>query len=271
MAIKRALVSLDPVDGSPFAPLSGRVREGSPPLKPPYWYSLSPIQVEKTIRIADEALLSPHAPSDWEFIQGVLEPLARWVLDLPASENHHHSTARGLYCHSLEVAGNVLQSIEAKWSERMDPQSLTPAEKVLWQKLAFALGLFHDCGKILDIEVKSSARGAPWDPLKESLAAFRVRHGMDPRKSTPHLFRPRRGLTRHERRGIPLIPILLPGKRWGWFRPLLTEALSVFASRPPEPSEWRGITLTWIAHRVHEADSESAAGAIKPRNRKNGV
>lgn len=77
-------------------------------------------------------------------------------------------------------------------------------------------------------------------------------------------------MTGHERRGIPLVPIILPGKRWGWLRPLLTEALWVFASRGPEPTDSRGDTLTWMAHRVHEADSRSAAGASKPGNRKDG-
>jgi hypothetical protein len=267
MANERSLFSSDPANGGPSSPPSDRVKGGLSPLEPPYWYSLSPRHAGKTIRIARQALWSPHDPSEWEFVQGVLESLARWVLDLPASEKHHHSTPRGLYRHSLEVAGTVLQSIEAEWSERPDRQSLSSAEKVHWLKVAFALGLFHDCGKILDIEVKASARGAPWDPLKESLAAFRMRHGMDPSQSTPHVFRPGRGMAGHERRGIPLVPIILPGKRWGWLRPLLTEALLVFASRRPEPPEWRGVTLTWMAHRVHEADSQSAAGAFKPRNR----
>jgi hypothetical protein len=104
MAIERTVVSPDPGGGSAYSLPSYGVREGLPPLEPPYWYSLSPRYAGKTIRIARRALWSFHAPSEWEFVQGVLGQLARWVLDLPASEKHHHSIARGLYRHSLEVA-----------------------------------------------------------------------------------------------------------------------------------------------------------------------
>jgi hypothetical protein len=262
------------VAGGPAKHLSGPgspgVRDGLSPLKPPYWLAVARDGALRTMRRAREVLWSSYASRDFEFVQGLLEELARWVLDLPASERHHHSRPRGLYRHSLEVAASSLDFLVADWDQTKGDRSLTPAERIFGLKVAFAVGLFHDVGKVLDVEVRLSDRGAAWDPFQESLAAYRTRHGWDPARPTPCAFRPGRGIG-HEHRVLPLVQVILSHRQWDWLRHLLMDGLILFAARGGIPDSPPAATLEWIVYRVHSADHRSASEGHPKKSKQESV
>src|SRR5258707_11312786 len=92
------------------------------------------------------------------------------------------------------------------------------------------------------------------NPLGESLAAFKARHGVDTLAPTPHQFRPGRGLTGHERKGVSLLPVILAGPNWEWLRPPLAEAFAALAFPHQVSMEGFEVPLAYVAERVHRAD-----------------
>jgi hypothetical protein len=225
---------------------------------PPLWEGLLDAGGSSAVEAAQRAVPDVSRWSDDHFISDILQRFAGWVLDLPASENHHHAFPNGLFRHSLEVASYAVQDIQERWSRGPDSSILTPVDQAHWLRVTFALGLLHDCGKLLDIEVRLSGSGPCWDPLEESLAAFKGRHGVDALAPTPHKFRPRRGLTGHERKGVCLLPLLLAGARWNALRPPLSRAFTALAFRHQVPPHRFAAPLAYVAEQVHRADVRSA-------------
>jgi len=213
----------------------------------------------RTAMTTAQRVISSYPPtSEGDCVFNALQLFAAWVLDLPASERHHHAYPNGLYRHSLEVASFAVQELHERWSRSGGLSRFTPVQRGLWLKVAFLLGLFHDCGKILDIDVGFSASGPCWDPLKESLAEFKARHGVAPLAPTPCKFRRGRGLTGHEQKGLALLPVLMAGPRWDVLRPFLTDAYTALAFRHQEPIQRFAAPFAYLAEEVHRADVRSA-------------
>jgi hypothetical protein len=234
---------------------------------PPYWNLLHDPGGRTAIAAAQRALHVPPPSSEKDFVIKLLQQFSCWTLDLPASENHHHARPNGLYLHSLEVASDSVRDLHGRWCLRLEGSVLTAAQKALWLNVAFALGLFHDCGKILDIEVRLSKSGPCWDPLSESLTAFKTRHGVDVLAPTPHEFRPGRGQTGHERKGISLLPVILADRSWDWLHPLLTDALAAYACRREESLERVEVPLAYLVGRIQLADTQSLLQDLKRTRR----
>lgn len=104
----------------------------------------------------------------------IIKPLmeyTRWIHLLPASENHHHAGTGGLLTHSLETA---CLALKFAYSTELSPIGLQDEEQVRKRRYlyaAFICGLFHDAGKIFDVDVISSTPGvsSTWRPLSASL------------------------------------------------------------------------------------------------------
>lgn len=233
--------------------------------EPPFWDLLLDAGARTAMTAAQRAIFNHSPSSDQDLVTDLLRNFAGWVLNLPASENHHHACPNGLYRHSLEVASYAVQELDERSSRRGGCPVLTPAEQALWLKVTFALGLFHDAGKILDVDVRLSESGPRWDPLKESLAAFKARHGVDALAPTPHRFRRGRGLTGHEPKAVPLLPVILAGRRWDGLRAPLAAACAALALRHQAPSESVAVPLGYLVERVHRADVRSAQQGMKLR------
>jgi hypothetical protein len=223
----------------------------------PFWKNLLDADGKTAVGVAERAIVDRSSLADQDYISNVLQQFADWVLDLPASENHHHARPNGLFRHSAEVASAAVQDLQERWSPGRGC-ILPPAHQVLWLKVTFALGLFHDCGKILDLDVRGSLPGPCWDPFGESLAAFKARHGKDALAPTSYHFRPGRGLTGHEQKGIRLLGFILAGPRWDRLRPPLAAAFAAFVFRHQVPNSHLAVPLAYLAERVHLADVWSA-------------
>ncbi len=236
---------------------------------PPFRNMLLDVSGRTAIAVAQRAPFN-HTPSSVDgLISAIVRNFSAWVLDLPASENHHHACPNGLYRHSLETASYAALDLHERWSLGHGVSVLTPAEQALWLMVTFALGLFHDCGKLLDIDVRISGSGPCSNPLGESLAAFKAGHGVDTLAPTPHQFRPGRGLTGHERKGVSLLPVILAGPNWEWLRLPLAEAFAALAFRHQVPMEGFEVPLAYVAERVHRADVRSARRGRKLRRNPN--
>ncbi len=243
-----------PISGQPFCTAVPQ-RDDT---EPPFWDRRPDANGRAAMAAAEEAIHQPSDPSDEDLVSDLLRDFASWVLDLPASENHHHANPKGLFRHSLEVATFAVQDLEERWSRDPERPGLAPEEQAHWLKVAFALGLFHDCGKVLEFDVRFSGTGPLWDPLQESLEGFRTRHGVAPLDPTPYRFRPRRGVGIHEKKGFPLLRTILAGRRWDRFRPHLEGAYLAFAFRRDVPIHSFAVPLAYLADRVHVADRRSA-------------
>ena|SRR5579864_1134274 len=244
--------------GFPICPLvlsEGLCTADIPPgrTQEPFWKTLLDTD-EKTVISAAEGVISARSPlADQDYLSNVLQQFADWVLDLPASEKHHHACPNGLFRHSAEVASATVLDLQERW--RPERGCILPlSQQSLWLKVVFAVGLFHDCGKILDLDVRDSPSGTRWDPLGESLAAFKARHGKAALAPTSYQFRPGRGLTGHEQKGIHLLRVILAGSRWNRLRPLLDAAFAAFVFRHQVPYPGLTVPLGYLAERVHQAD-----------------
>lgn len=110
----------------------------------------------------------------YTFTNLVIKPLyeyTRWIHLLPASENHHHAGTGGLLTHSLETA---FLALKFAYSTELLPIGLQDEEQIRKRRYlyaAFICGLFHDAGKIFDVDVISSTPGvkSTWRPLSSSL------------------------------------------------------------------------------------------------------
>jgi hypothetical protein len=139
-----------------------------------------------------------------------LSSFARWVSFLPASENHHHSGNFGLLRHSLSVALRFIKHFRTHPNDRRRLETLPPEERRPWLQAGILAALFHDCGKVLDLEVRPVSTGKAWDPLAEPLSTYTARLGMRGKLEIEVRFSPGRGLKGHEEKGRALIPVILP-------------------------------------------------------------
>jgi hypothetical protein len=141
-----------------------------------------------------------------------LRSFARWVSFLPASENHHHSGHFGLLGHSLSVALRFIKHFRSHPEDRRRLETLPPEDRRPWLLAGILAALFHDCGKVLDLEVQPVSTGKDWNPLAEPLTTYTARLGMRGKLEIEVRFNRGRGLRGHEAKGRVLIPIILPPK-----------------------------------------------------------
>jgi hypothetical protein len=78
------------------------------------------------------------------------------VGDLPASADHHHSEADGLYRHSLEVGLHALEEFEGNIIIERKPDGSVDSfrsarNRPRWQYASFIAALCHDLGKVFDL------------------------------------------------------------------------------------------------------------------------
>lgn len=192
----------------------------------------------------------------------LLNPLvyrfANWVADLPASESNHHSRPFGLLDHSLDTARILL----IEWDRHLptldriaDPD---PELRDAWLLAATVVGLFHDCGKVFDIDVIAPT-GVIWEPESEPLTSFRLREGGYPLAPMSFRFRRGRGWDLHDSPGARLVPILLPPGFPDLYARCVRAAFTGFSSRADRPPHADGPwPLPWIAALVVSADRQSS-------------
>ena len=165
----------------------------------------------------------------------VLRALADWIQLLPASEQHHHCGAGGLFRHSLEVAvlaGRLADSVI--FASDVSPLQRKACE-VRWRAAVVVAGLLHDVGKPLNDLVVSDAAGSQrWQPLLESLSDWTQRHALE--QYYLH-WRVGRGKA-HEQQGLLLVPRLVPTVVLAWLtepgQDMLQSMLLAIACLDPE-------------------------------------
>jgi hypothetical protein len=106
-------------------------------------------------------------------------PLVRrytaFILDLPASEFHHHAKTGGLFTHSLEVVLASLKRFERHLVQEMNVDGSLNAMATLqrkhrWQYGLAVAALLHDLGKVVDMQVEANQQA--WDAFREGLESF---------------------------------------------------------------------------------------------------
>ena len=111
--------------------------------------------------------------SEQDFNRLVLQAifrLAAYVELLPASKQHHHREAGGLFRHSLEVAFEASQMSKGVIFSRTGSTEEIDAAKTRWSLACFLVGLCHDVGKIeANLEVYDRVSGSRWNPFTMSL------------------------------------------------------------------------------------------------------
>lgn len=112
-----------------------------------------------------------------DLIDPVVFRFASYVVDLPASEGHHDALPYGLLDHSLEAALHATRELVRPSFRASEDPNLNYRDQPRWAFAGFVLGLLHDAGKILDLEVALPGERFPWNPLAEPLAAYLRRYG----------------------------------------------------------------------------------------------
>ena len=104
------------------------------------------------------------------FVLQAIFRLAAYIELLPASKQHHHREAGGLFRHSLEVAFEASQMSKGVVFSRIGSTEEIDAAKTRWSLACFLVGLCHDVGKIeANIEVYDRVTGRRWNPFTMSL------------------------------------------------------------------------------------------------------
>jgi hypothetical protein len=211
------------------------------------------------IQIAAHTLEELAPGFDRGVLQDLLRVFARWVFDLPASERNHHAQPFGFQEHSLEVAVTALQDLAHRWRASqcglfIEPEMLP---ELAWT--TFAVGLFHDCGKILDVEVGAGPGGEIWNPMEEGLQDFLARQPGRAAGPSAARFLRSRGLPDHGAIGFRLAHRIL-GFRfdahlpWGVFSTVYFAFLHRLDRR-----RWLAPTrVAYLADLIHQADERSA-------------
>ena len=199
------------------------------------------------------------APGDLEvYLSKLIDPLALWVMDLPASESNHHSYPYGLLDHALEVGLASTLACAKKAEHEHIGGDLSERAWGHRIRLAARLGLFHDVGKVFSVEVRDKKSGDIWDPMNEPLAYFKARHELPILGPTPFQFVEGRGLNRHEEKGKKLLSRLIHPETSPTMSADIALAYDAYAGRYDRPTMPWPVPLPFIVQCVHEADGVSA-------------
>ncbi len=114
-----------------------------------------------------------------ELIVPTIYKTAGYMHLLPASEQHHHAGAGGLFRHSLEVALFSLFRNEKRLQPWSGSQQHKREADNRWQVVVLLSGLFHDIGKLMtDMEVTDLNSEHCWSATDQSLCAWAEQHGV---------------------------------------------------------------------------------------------
>lgn len=113
-------------------------------------------------------------------VDPVIRRYAEFVHLLPASQQHHHRAAGGLFRHGLEVALLATRATEdVLFSPHETPQRRRDMEP-RWRAAAMFAGLTHDCGKPLsDLMVTDRDGKSRWRPHRQSLLEWAQENDID--------------------------------------------------------------------------------------------
>jgi hypothetical protein len=156
-----------------------------------------------------DALPSLKLEEKDELVDRLVGRLALMVMDLQGSQWHHHSRPYGLLTHLLVVARDVVARLKSALRVSED-YAENHREQGIWLYGSFLMGLLHDLGKILDLEVRRPDGKDRWNPMVEPLAAFCARNGIKRTGPDWWQYRRGRGLAGHAWHGWPLLSLLLP-------------------------------------------------------------
>jgi hypothetical protein len=193
------------------------------------------------------------------FTTNVLSPLVLWVQDLPADESQHHVHPYGLLDHMLEVAlGSVLECI---------PRLQTLVRKGFLPvpfygqavRLTAVLGLVHDVSKVFNVEVKDPKTGETWDPMREPLAYFKVRHKLPILHPTDFRFLPGRRLNSHEKKGRGLLPLVFRRNVWRRMGTSISRAYEAYLGCNGIPARAGTLPLDVVTECVRRSHTTSRA------------
>lgn len=213
------------------------------------WHELSrgrwafdrPPEVDEACRLVAGRMKRAGFEDLLPFFASLVFRFARWTWNLPASERHHHAFPFGLLIHGIETVERAV-AVGAPTLRPFAPP---------WQMATLAFALYHDCGRLFDVEV-SDPSGRVWNPLEEPLTDF---CGPGP---TRFAWRPGRGLDRHEYRNRLLFPRLLPEGYGGQVLKPLDDAAYAYVHRDRLPLDILGLTPVCVAGIVSWADQRSA-------------
>jgi hypothetical protein len=199
--------------------------------------------------------------ADHAKVRALVESLACWFADHPASENNHHSASFGLLTHSFMVAVRFITHLRAI------PEMLAGLDgnsRRSWILAGTAAAFLHDCGKLLDMEVRLPETGKVWDPMQESMVDFMDRNVID-QAEVVTTFRPGRGLKGHEAKGRTLIPRILPPDFAG---DPTTKTLAIYdacAAHHELKDPMAHWPAAWLAALILASDREDCAADLKLR------
>jgi hypothetical protein len=160
-----------------------------------------------------------------ELVDRVLARLSLFVFDLPASERNHHARRFGLLDHLLEVAFYTARELSGPGFEVSPEPSVNHREGPLWAYAGVIAAVAHDIGKPLDLEVTAPGSSEPWDPLREPLRHFCLRHRVLETGPEFWHWRGGRGMGSHERAIQALFPIVVPAEVGKFLGPRLGSIL----------------------------------------------
>jgi hypothetical protein len=202
-------------------------------------------------------------------VDPVLVRFAHFVVDLPASEHNHDSSAYGLLDHSLGVAlATIRELVRPSFRPSEDP-TVNHREQPIWAYAGFLLGLIHDVGKVLDLEVVPSDGSPAWNPLSEPLSTFLKRHGR--RSSGPKLWRWKkdRRIDGHVEKTGSVAPQVIPPRSRRFLGGRLDVLLEAFqASYKTGKEVWRTGPAGRVVAAVRRADQALSEAASPPKERK---
>ncbi|MET3448260.1 MobH family relaxase [Ralstonia sp. 1138] len=194
----------------------------------------------------------------------VIERVAQFVQQLPASESHHHAQPGGLLVHMLEVTDAALRIRRGRILPKGAPIEMAARLEHRWTYGVFLAAMLHDIGRpMADVRVTMfrtpDAEGGPWIPLTGSMAA----HGALA-YTVAFPLPAERDYGAHRRLPIVLMQQLVPQAAMLWLAadPELIRQLNAFLSGEADPS-------SPIAEIVTAADRESVAANLRygPRTR----
>lgn len=196
------------------------------------------------------SLLCDLGPEDAALlVHGVARKFFGYVVDLPASERHHHASKFGLVDHSLEVAEFALRASLSRYFTG-DTRAYPEDQEYRVPRLRYAawfLGLFHDAGKVSSVTIRANRE--TWNPYVEPLEDFYRRHGRD---AAGLAWNAGRGLDAHTWHNAYLMGVFLTGRVGAYLGRRLTSHL--LAQETEEAKEVLAI--------VQEADRRSTRESL---------